>query len=309
MKITLLDGGMGQELCNRSSNPVHAEWGGWVMRHEPHLVQELHEDYLRAGASVITLNNYATTPRVSEDSHGQTRDFEGEQNAAIQLALAAREAAGEPNGYRAKIAGSLPPLSWSYHPDLVEAFERNLADYRKIVEVGQDHVDLFICETMSTAEEARAAATASCESGKPVWVSWTLAETVAEDGGARLRSGETITEAIAALNGLDVQGLLVNCSTPEVTTAAMPELARDGRPFGAYANAFSADLSQYGPGQTVEKIENRTDLDPPAYAAHVQKWVEAGATIVGGCCQTDPTHIAEIKSQLIAAGYDVGSSL
>ena len=67
MKIMLLDGGMGQELCNRSSNAIHAEWGGWVMRHEPHLVQELHEDYLRAGATVITLNTYATTPRVTED--------------------------------------------------------------------------------------------------------------------------------------------------------------------------------------------------------------------------------------------------
>ena len=308
MKITLLDGGMGQELCNRSSNPIHAEWGGWVMRHEPHLVQELHEDYLRAGASVITLNNYATTPRVGEDSHGQTRDFEGELNTAIQLARAARDAAGRP-GCHAEIACSLPPLSWSYRPGLVEAFERNLADYQKIAEVGQDHVDLFICETMSTAEEARAAATAGCESGKPVWVAWTLDDTLAEDGSARLRSGETIDQAIAALNGLDVQALLVNCSTPEVTTAAMPSLARDGRPFGAYANAFSADLSQYGPGQTVEKIENRTDLDPASYAAHVQIWLDAGATIVGGCCQTDPSHIAEIKRQLIAAGHNVDGSI
>jgi len=135
---------MGQELCNRSSNPIHAEWGGWVMRNEPHLVQELHEDYLRAGAAVITLNTYATTPRVTEDSHGQTLDFEGEQNAAIRLAQAAREAAGP----GASIAGSLPPLSWSYRPGLVEAFDRNLADYRKIVEICRNHVDLFICETM-----------------------------------------------------------------------------------------------------------------------------------------------------------------
>ena len=301
MKITLLDGGMGQELCNRSSNAIHAEWGGWVMRHEPHLVQELHEEYLRAGATVITLNTYATTPRVTEDSHGQTRDFEGEQNAAIRLAHAAREAAGTP----AKIAGSLPPLSWSYRPGLVEAFDRNVEDYRKIVEVGKDHVDLFICETMSTSEEARAAATAACESGKPVWVAWTLSEGLAEDGTARLRSGETIAEAVTALDGLTVHGLLVNCSTPEVTTAAMPELARDGRPFGAYANAFSADLSGYGPGETVETIANRTDLNPQAYAVHVQRWVEAGATIVGGCCQTDPTHIAEIKRQLTAAGHEL----
>ncbi len=301
MKITLLDGGMGQELCNRSSNPIHAEWGGWVMRHEPHLVQELHEDYLRAGSTVITLNTYATTPRVTEDTHGQTRNFEGEQNAAIRMAQAARETAGP----GAKIAGTLPPLSWSYRPGLVEAFDRNLKDYQKIVEVGKDHVDLFICETMSTSEEARAAATAACESGKPVWVSWTLSESLTEDGSARLRSGETIADAIAALNGLNVQGILVNCSTPEVTTAAMPELARDGRPFGAYANAFSADLSQYGPGETVEVIENRTDLNPRAYTQFVQQWVEAGATIVGGCCQTDPSHIAEIKRQLTAAGHDI----
>lgn len=301
MKITLLDGGMGQELCNRSANPIHAEWGGWVMRHEPHLVQELHEDYLQAGAEVITLNNYATTPRVSEDSHGQTRDFEGEQNAAIRLAQAAREVVGS----HARIAGSLPPLSWSYRPGLVEAFARNLEDYRKIVEVGRDHVDLFICETMSTSEEARAAATAACESGKPVWVSWTLSESLSEGGSARLRSGETITEAISALSGLDIHGLLVNCSTPEVTAAAMPELARDGRAFGGYANAFSADLSQYGPGETVEVIENRTDLNPESYAKHVLQWVEAGATIVGGCCQTGPAHIAEVKRLLIEAGHDI----
>ncbi|MEM9138461.1 MAG: homocysteine S-methyltransferase family protein [Pseudomonadota bacterium] len=299
MDITLMDGGMGQELCNRSSNPVHAEWGGWVMRHEPHLVQELHEDYLRAGSTLITLNTYATTPRVSEDTHGQARDFEDEQTRAIELAHAARKAAGP----QARVAGSMPPLNWSYRPDLVEAFETNLADYRKIVAFGVDHVDLFIAETMSTAEEARAAATAAQGCGKPVWVAWTLKETLADDGTVRLRSGETLSQAIAALDGLDVAAILVNCCVPEVIPAAMEELDRDGRPFGAYANAFSANLTEYGPGETVEVIENRTDLDPPAYAAHALAWIGAGATIIGGCCQTDPTHIAEISRQLGAAGH------
>ena len=88
----------------------------------------------------------------------------------------------------------------------------------------------------------------------------------------------------------------------------MPDLARDGRPFGAYANAFSADLSKYGPGETVEVIENRTDLDPAGYARHVLEWVGAGATIVGGCCQTDPSHIAEINRQLTAAGHDLSGA-
>ncbi|MEM1162114.1 MAG: homocysteine S-methyltransferase family protein [Pseudomonadota bacterium] len=301
MDVTLLDGGMGQELCNRSSNPVHAEWGGWVMRNEPHLVQELHEDYLRSGSTVITLNTYATTPRVSQDTHGQTRNFEAEQRHAIELAKAALEAAGP----AARIAGSLPPLSWSYKPELVEAFERNLQDYRRIIDQGVASVDLFICETMSTAEEARAAATAAQGCGKPVWVSWTLSETLADDGTVRLRSGETIAEAIAALDGLRVEALLVNCSTPEVIGRAMQDLAKDGRPFGAYANAFSANLSDYQPGETVEVIENRTDLDPPAYARHALAWVAEGASIIGGCCQTDPSHIAEIARQLSAEGHRV----
>ncbi|MEM6660819.1 MAG: homocysteine S-methyltransferase family protein [Pseudomonadota bacterium] len=301
MDVTLLDGGMGQELCNRSSNPVHAEWGGWVMRNEPHLVQELHEDYLRSGSTVITLNTYATTPRVSQDTHGQTRNFEAEQRHAIELAKAALEAAGP----AARIAGSLPPLSWSYKPELVEAFERNLEDYRRIIDQGVASVDLFICETMSTAEEARAAATAAQGCGKPVWVSWTLSETLADDGTVRLRSGETIAEAIAALDGLTVEALLVNCSTPEVIGRAMQDLAKDGRPFGAYANAFSANLSHYQPGETVEVIENRSDLDPPAYARHALAWVAGGASIIGGCCQTDPSHIAEIARQLSAEGHRV----
>ena len=301
MEITLLDGGMGQELCNRSSNPVHAEWGDWVMRHEPHLVQDLHEDYLRAGARVITLNTYATTPRGGEQAHSERPEFEEGQALAIRLADAARDAANPD----ARIAGCLPPLNWSYKPELVEAFERNLSDYRKIVAVEADHVDLFICETMSTADEARAAATAAQGTGKPVWVSWTLSETLADDGTARLRSGETVADAIAALDGLDVAALLFNCCTPESIAAGLSDLARDGRPFGGYANAFSASLDAYGPGETVEVIENRTDLDPASYADRVMSWVEGGATIVGGCCETGPAHIAEIARRLEAAGHRI----
>ena len=57
----------------------------------------------------------------------------------------------------------------------------------QIAEVEADHVDVFLCETMSKASEARMAATAAAETGKPVWVAWSLAENLAEDGTARLR--------------------------------------------------------------------------------------------------------------------------
>ncbi|MEL7154397.1 MAG: homocysteine S-methyltransferase family protein, partial [Pseudomonadota bacterium] len=103
--------------------------------------------------------------------------------------------------------------------------------------------------------------------------------------------------------------LLFNCCLPEVISTGLSDLATDGRPFGAYANAFSADLTKYGPGETVEVIKNRTDLDPPAYAAFALQWIATGATIIGGYCQTDPSHIAEITRQVEAAGHTIAGAV
>lgn len=301
MDITILDGGMGQELVNRSSRPPHPDWGDWVMRHEPHLVQALHEEYLRAGARVITLNTYLTTPRTCLDADGKRdrADFEAMQGRAMDLAEAAR-AAARPD---ARIAGSLPPLAWSYMPDLIEAFDRNTADYAEIVAVTAPRVDLFICETMSSAEEARAAATAAAASGKPVWVSWTLSDTPGADGKVRLRSGETVADALAALDGLDVAAHLFNCCLPELVLTGLPELAAAGKPCGTYPNAFEPITEAYAPGTTIEEIGNRTDLGPDAYADRAADWIGAGATIVGGCCQTDPSHIAAVAARAEAEGH------
>ncbi len=301
MEITLMDGGMGQELVNRSAQPPHPDWGDKVMRHEPHLVQALHQDYLRAGARVITLNTYVTTPRTCTDANGNRdrADYEEWAGRAIELAHAARKTVG----VEADIAASLPPLNWSYRPDIVEAFETNLADYRQIVEFTAPHVDLFICETMSTAAEAKAAATAASGHGKPVWVSWTLADQPGADGVARLRSGETVGEAIAALDGLDVSAYLFNCCLPEAIDAGLPALAGQDRRFGGYANAFTPITSDFAPGETVDVLGKRHDLSPDDYAARALDWIAAGATIIGGCCETDPAHIAEISRKLAEAGH------
>ena len=67
--------------------------------------------------------------------------------------------------------------------------------YREQSEILAPYVDLFICETMSSASEAFSAASAAVATGKPVWVAWTLHE----DRSGRLRSGETVTKASAAL--------------------------------------------------------------------------------------------------------------
>lgn len=296
--IILTDGGMGQELVRRSRSEPTPLWSAKVLIDEPDLVRDLHAEFIRAGARVITINTYSATPeRLARE--GAEDLFKPLQKRGIELARQACEQAGE-----ATIAGCLSPLFGSYAQALTISFQDTLDIYRRIVAEQADGVDLFLCETMASAEEARAAVTAASESGKPVWVSWTLAD----HGKPCLRSGETIAAAANALDGLPVAARLINCCRPEAVSAALPELIDLGGRVGAYANGFtSVDALKHG--GTVDVLHARHDLDPKAYADQAMGWVEAGAGIVGGCCEVGPAHIAALRDRLSQAGYDISGGI
>jgi S-methylmethionine-dependent homocysteine/selenocysteine methylase len=294
--IILTDGGMGQELLRRSGATPTPLWSAKVLMDEPDLVRELHADFIRAGARVITVNTYAATPeRLAREGVGEM--FLPLQQAGLDLAEQARDAVGAD----CAIAGCLPPLFGSYAPSLTISFEETVDLYRRIVAAEAGRVDLFLCETMASAQEGLAAATAAAESGKPVWISWTLSD----DGAPSLRSGETIAEAAAAVAQLPIAARLVNCSRPETVDAAFGDLASLGGVVGAYANGFTA-VHALKHGGTVDVLAAREDLGPDSYAGFALGWVERGATIVGGCCEVGPEHIARLRDRLVAAGYDIG---
>ena len=219
------------------------------------------------------------------------------QQRGIDLAWQARDKAGKD----LRIAGCLPPLFGSYKPELTVSFEETLAIYRRIVAEQKDRVDLIVCETMASAKEGLAAATAASESGLPIWVSWTLrddADTVT------LRSGETIAEAALAIAHIKTEARLANCSKPEVMDAAMADLVALGGPVGAYANGFTS-VGALKHGGTVDVLEARRDLGPESYADFAQGWARQGAAIVGGCCEVGPEHIAVLRDRLLADGFEL----
>lgn len=289
----MLDGGMGQELRRRSQQPVSPMWSAQVMLDEPELVTAAHRDFIEAGARVITLNTYSVTPpRLARD--GDPGMFQPLHDAALRAAQRARDESGRD----VRIAGCLPPLVASYHADSVPDDATCLRDYRRMVMAQAEGVDLFLCETMSLSREALAATFAAVESERPVWVAFTV-----DDGdGSRLRSGESLAVAAREVAVAGAQRVLVNCSVPEAITTAMRELATLEVPFGGYANGFSS-VAPLQPGGTVDALTSRTDLGPDAYADHALHWVEQGATLVGGCCEVGPAHIAALAKRLTAAGY------
>lgn len=283
MTITLLDGGMGQELIHRSSQPASPLWSAKVLMDEPEIVEAVHREYIDAGATVLTLNTYSATPeRLARDASEDL--FEPLQAKAIEVALKAK---GDSD---TQIAGCLPPLFGSYRPEAAPDYDVCLDTYRKVVACQKDAVDIFLCETMSSVKEAETATLAAKESGKPVWCALSLDD----ENAMKLRSGESVEEGIEAAKKAGADVILFNCSSPETISKAMPTLAKCGLPFGAYANGFiKADILQLG--GTVDCLEARTDLGPNEYADFCQQWINQGASIIGGCCEVGPAHIAELK--------------
>ena len=89
--------------------------------------------------------------------------------------------------------------------------------------------------------------------------------------------------------------ILLNCSTPEAISLGLPIIRSFNLPFGGYANGFSRIAKEYLTKlSTVELLDTREDLTPTKYADFVSSWVDLGATIVGGCCEVGPSHIAEL---------------
>jgi len=286
-ELTFLDGGMGQELIRRSGKRATTFWSGRAMIDAPDLVTGLHRDFIEAGANVITLNSYSLTPAkiARYDIPYSLREL---QELALSLAHKARDMTHED----VKIAGCLPPLVQSYRSELIADDQQNFDDYSEIASIQAPGTDLFICETMSAIREAVTATSAAAAFGKPVWT----ALTVDDSNGARLRSGEPLNEAIDASLSAGASAILINCSSPEATTTAIDLLAGYDVAFGAYANGFKS-IAALSTTNTVDVLERREDLTPEAYAAFGRRWIGAGATIVGGCCEVNPEHIRELTRQ------------
>jgi len=288
--LILLDGSMGQELIKRKASGQGVLWSARALFDCPDAVVSIHEDYIRAGADVITTNSYACI-RNNFEREGLAHRLEEMNRLSAELAQRARDACGRP----VLIAGSMGPQYGSYRPDLVGSYEETEALYREQAEFLGPYVDFFICETLACRLESRAAVTAALSCGKPVWLSWTIDDT----GVANLRSGEPIAEAWQDIAGSAVAAVLLNCSPPEAIGKVIPDLvAVSDIPVGAYANAFTPIPDKWDYHGNASIPPSRTDVTPEVYAAHAAGWVAAGVQIIGGCCEVGPAHIAYLHQSL-----------
>lgn len=295
--ITILDGGMSRELVRLGAELRQPEWSALALMNSPQTVRRVHEEFIAAGANVVTTNSYALVP-----FHIGEERFRDDGRRLIALAgQLAREAADATPDRHVRVAGSLPPIFGSYEPHLFRP--DRVQDYLGVlVEELTPYVDVFLGETLSLIAEASAVERAVADTGKPFWISFTLQdEPGAETRPPALASGESVAVAARWVAGSGAAALLFNCSRPEVmrqaVNVAAATFAGAGRQveIGVYANAFTDDDG----GAANEALHAiRDDLSAERYASFACDWVESGATMVGGCCGVGATHIHRLRQRL-----------
>lgn len=301
----ILDGGMSRELVRLGAELKQPEWSALALIDAPHVVRQVHSEFIAAGADVITTNSYALVPfHIGEQ---RFRD-QGAELIALSGRLAREAADAAPADVT--VAGSLPPIFGSYEPQLFDP--ARVQDYLSVlVENLAPHVDVWLGETLSLIAEGEAVrvatqGTGKQATGKPFWISFTLAdgpETI-NDREPKLRGGETVRDAAIWAAGSGAEVLLFNCSKPEVMKAAVEiaasVMAERGAAveIGVYANAFETDVEDQAANEGLNAT--RADLTGDAYGRFACQWADAGATLIGGCCGIGAEHIHRLANTLRA---------
>ena len=281
--ILLIDGATGSELDRAGVDIGMPLWSANAILEAPEILKQIHIAYLEAGAQAIIANTFRTHER-SLAKAGMGDRAEELTSTAVEIACSARD---EVNG-DAAVFGSVAPLEDCYSPELAplsEVCEREHGQLiRHLINAG---VDLVLLETMCSAGEVCAASVAAMENTN----NWAVSFCLQQKGVGILLDGNPISEFVPALMHASFIG--INCY-PATELAEQVKHLRSLLPsdmaIAAYGNVGYADDD--GSWISTDAIE------PAKYASYAMDWIDAGASIIGGCCGTTPETILAIGEKL-----------
>ncbi|MEP1940665.1 MAG: homocysteine S-methyltransferase family protein [Balneola sp.] len=261
----------------------------------PDIIQEIHEQYLEAGADIIETNSFSGTSIAQADYELSNIAYELNK-AAAEVARIAADIYSAKNPSRPRfVAGSMGPTNKtaSLSPDvsspgyraitfdqLAEAYKEQA---RGLVDGGSD---VLLIETVFDTLNAKAALFAILElfeeTGQelPIMVSGTIT-----DASGRTLSGQTVEAFLISLSHVPLLSIGLNCAlgAKQLRTYVQSLSENSGCFVSAYPNAgLPNEFGEY-------------DQGPKAMAEEVESYVEDGlVNILGGCCGTTPDHIREM---------------
>ena len=283
--VVIIDGATGTELEARGVPMARKGWSVLAQLDFPEVLQSLHEDYIRAGASVITTNTFATGRHMLEPGGLGDRVAEAHLRAA-EIARQARDAVGE----QVAIAGSVSCyMADDSDPYWLGRLRETYAEQVELLVRGG--VDLVALEMMERPRYAVPAVQAAVASGLPVWVGLTARR---QPGSSDMSTFDypdapfqniveaVLTEPVAAV-------CVMHTAVTDVGPAL--EIVREywHGPLGAYPESGFYEEPHW------RITEN---IDPDDLVAYALEWVRSGVQIVGGCCGLGVDHIRAVSEGL-----------
>jgi len=286
----ILDGGMGQELLARGMRPNSTLWSANAILDENYhqLVLDTHVDFIKAGAEIIVTTTFATRQKRLKENNLLDK-FEYLNQKAGEIAQAAKKKF--PDTY---VAGGIPPQNLTYEAD--DRGEAEIIEnFNSQAKALNQYVDFFYFDVWSSIKEVKCGIEAIKEFKKPYLVGLHISE------GTTLPSGEKIKE-IKKIIDENALGVMLSCVSPENFEKNLDELKNLKVPFGFKLNGFVTTKLQESYTSVFlgkktnpnEILGKRQDLTPTKIQEIAKKFKEAGATILGGCCETSPSHIKAI---------------
>lgn len=279
-----MDGAMGTELGRLDNDGIQLGLVSWsaapLETSEGQLaIANIHSASIAAGARIIITNTFRAG-RLGEGAAAATL-------TACRLATSARLHSGEKD---IVIAGSVGPVGDCYIPEETPDDDTLKKSHGiRAAQLKRGGVDFELIETTPTGHEALIAARSAAEAGLPFAVSYY----VQHHNGWRLQSGEPVDEAVEALYAEKLTPLFLggNCISPETATQLVSYLAGLSirPPISVYAQGYDESSPLQDEGVT-DQYEH--------YLLEVDKWLQAGAQVVGGCCGVPPSWIKTIAERI-----------
>ena len=292
--IRVLDGAMATELERRGCDISGPLWSAQVLDDSPGTIAAVHLDYLRAGADCISTASYQVSALGYQELGRPADNAAHALRESVAIAEQARADYAREDPRRVWIAASLGPYGAAlhngaeYHGRYAIGFEDLVAFHAERLDVlTESGADLLALETIPSLEEARALRRAlGLFPALTAWISFTCRDA------AHVAHGEPLRECAEAMaQSEQVVAIGINCTAPRYVEALIGEARRGccgSKPVIVYPNS----------GETWE-AQTRTwrgISDTREYGALARAWYAAGAQAIGGCCRTEPGHIAAVAA-------------
>lgn len=294
----ILDGGLATELERRGHDISGKLWSALILRTDPQAIEQVHYDYFAAGADCAISASYQASYEgfaAQGISREETTDL---LRRSVSLAMSARERYQRDHPQTARalyVAASVGPFGAIAHDGSEYRGDygvpvQELIDFHadRFAVLASSGADFLACETIPLLDEARAlAALLEQHPQARAWMSFTSAD------GAHTSHGEPLVECARLIE--EVPGAIavgVNCVRPEIVEASIRALrAGTTKSIVVYPNS--------GEHWDANTRAWHGTWNHGSLAALAPQWLQAGATMIGGCCRTGPGDIAALSAALV----------